>query len=210
MAELCVDCRTQEHSEVCVPAVPTSHRCGSGSPRVQCHGLLGGCMSSMELEEPAWFSGSRHLGISTLRSTQHEPPSTLPGIYLTSSASLGKAGRIWGQKTSSNTHFCSAKEPIKCECSSTIHRTKYHHGLLRLLRAFENLPVSAQRQDKEHAEQIPLRRCRAAALASCLHSEADPSFPSISPLRIMRWETRRPRILKSGRHLKKNCPFPAL
>lgn len=148
MAELCVDGRTQEHSEVCMPAVPTSHRCGSGSPRVQCHGVLGGCMSSVELEKPAWFSGSRHLGISTLRCTQHEPPSTLPGICLTSSASLGKAGRILGQKTSSNTHFCGANEPVKCERSSTIHRTKYHHGLLRLLRAFENLPVSAQSRIK--------------------------------------------------------------
>ena len=160
-----------------MPALPTSHWCGSCSPPVQCRGLLGGCMSGMELEAPAWFSGSRHLAISTLRCTQHEPPSPLPSICPTSSASLGKAGQVLGQKTSSNMHFRGANEPVKCKRSGTIRRTNYHHRLLRLLRAFEDLPVSAQGQGKERAEQIPLRRCRAGALASCLHSEADPSFP---------------------------------
>lgn len=163
-----------------MPAVPTSHWCGSCSPPVRCHSLLGRCMSSTELEEPAWFSGSRRLGVSTLRCTQHEPPSALPSSCLTCAVSLGKAGEILGQKTPSNIHIHVPNEPVKCKHSSTIHRTNYHHGLLRLLRAFGSLPGSAQRQDKEPAEQTPLRRCRAGALASCLRSKR--THPSLECL----------------------------
>lgn len=54
-------------------------------------------MSSMQLEEPAWFSGSGYLGINTVGS-KHEPPFILLSIC---SVPLGKAGQIWSHKTPS-------------------------------------------------------------------------------------------------------------
>lgn len=54
-------------------------------------------MSSMQLEEPAWFSGSGYLRTNTVGS-KHESPSILLSIC---SVPLGKAGQIWGHKTPS-------------------------------------------------------------------------------------------------------------
>lgn len=74
--------------EVCVPAVLVWTLLPA-SPPGPCPAALGGCMSSMGLEEPAWFSGSGQ------RETY---PASLPSTYLTSSVPLGKAARFGARR----------------------------------------------------------------------------------------------------------------
>lgn len=113
-------------------------------------------MSSMQLEEPVWFSGSGYVGINTLKS-KHEPPSILLSICLICSVPLGKAGHIWGHKIPSG-QIWGHKTPSVVQMSllnankAAPFREPTTSWSPQASGAFEAVPVSAQGRTRSRTD----------------------------------------------------------